>query len=64
MFCRRLSGDEFVMFPEEPLVSAETDEDDPGEEIAGCKKMMNREWRLSYKSKISCSRERSLFKMN
>ena len=41
MFCRRLSGDEFGMFPEEPLVSAETDEDDPGEEIAGCKNMMN-----------------------
>ena len=27
------------MFPAEPLVSAETDEDDPGEEIAGCKNM-------------------------
>ena len=34
-----MSGDEFGMFPEEPLVSAETDEDDPGEEIAGCKNM-------------------------
>ena len=64
MFCRRLSGDEFVMFPEEPLVSAETDEDDPGEEIAGCKNMMNHEWRSSYESKVSCSREKSLLKIN
>ena len=37
MFCNRFNGDEFVKFPvEEPLVSAEIDEDDPGEEIAGC----------------------------
>ena len=39
MFCSRFSGDECVKFPvveDEPLVSAEIEEDDPGEEIAGC----------------------------
>ena len=42
MFWSRFSGEELVKFPpgvvvdEEPLVSAETDEDDPGEEIVGC----------------------------